>query len=190
MLGTIALGALVGSLVSWIWGAISWMALPWHHSTFRPFRDEEAVARALEENAPASGIYGIPAQPTYSQTATKGERAAVDRAAQERLKRGPLLFAVVLREGYPPIWRPMLGALLIGAATAAVFTAMLLQAPGLTFAGRVAFVGAGGLAGAMLCRLPDWNWHGFSTHYTAVAIADATIGWTLVGCALAWVVGA
>ena len=41
----------------------------------------------------------------------------------------------------------------------------------------------------MSCRLPDWNWHGFSARYTAVAIADAAIGWTLVGCALAGLKG-
>jgi hypothetical protein len=184
MLDTLLLGAAAGGAISWSWGAISWMLLPWHHATFLPFRDEDAVCRAIADNAGRSGVYGIPAQRALPAGASADERAAFERAVQQRLRDGPLLFAVVLRRGYPPVWRPMLGALAIAMLVSALLTALLLQTTGLSYGGRIAFVGTAGLAGALLCRLPDWNWHGFSTGYTAVAIADAAIGWTLVGCAL------
>src|SRR5262245_59402920 len=104
MLDTLALAALAGGAISWTWGAISWMVLPWHHSTFLRFRDEDAVCRAITDNTDRSGIYGVPAQAPPPANATREQREASDRAAQERLRHGPLLFAVVLRHGYPPVW--------------------------------------------------------------------------------------
>jgi hypothetical protein len=184
-LADLALAAAAGGATSWTWSAISWMALPWHHATFLPFRDEDAVCRAIAANADRSGVYGIPASRALPAGASPEERAAWDRAAQQRLRDGPLLLAVVSRGGYPPVWRPMLVALLVAVAVSAIFAALLAQTSLATFAGRTAFVGAAGLAGAMLCRLPDWNWHGFSASYTAVAVADAAIGWTLGGAAIA-----
>jgi hypothetical protein len=46
-------------------------------------------------------------------------------------------------------------------------------------------VAVAALAGAIICRMPDWNWHGYSSSYTAVQVIDTFIGWLLVGFALA-----
>jgi hypothetical protein len=56
------LGSLLGGLAFFAWSAVSWMALPWHRRVYRTFTDEDAVARVLVANAPASGIYGLPEQ--------------------------------------------------------------------------------------------------------------------------------
>lgn len=47
------------------------------------------------------------------------------------------------------------------------------------------FVAVIGLAAGLICRLPDWNWHGYSAAYTAVCMADHVVGSALVGLALA-----
>ena len=61
MIQSLLLAALAGGAVVFVWGAISWMALPWHHKSFQKFTDEEGVAKALMAAAPASGLYSLPA---------------------------------------------------------------------------------------------------------------------------------
>lgn len=188
MLQNLALGAIVGGIVVFAWGAFSWMVLPWHHATFLRFEDESAVARVVSENAPRSGVYGLPAPSALPPGASSEERTRAETEAWERMKSGPTLFAVVGREGFGSIGPRLVAALAIGVLASLLFTWLLLQTTGLGYFGRAAFIAVGGMAGAVICRLPDWNWHGFSGHYTAVSVADATIGWLLTGLAIAAVV--
>jgi hypothetical protein len=180
------LAAAVGGAAAWLWGAVSWMVLPWHHRSFRRFADEGALVRAIEAAAPQSGVYGYPAPPEAPRGSAREERDAAEARVQAQMRRGPLVLAVVQRAGFPPVWRPMLGALALSSFVSLLFAWMLLRSGAATWLDRALFVGVGGLAGAGLCRLPDWNWHGFSARYTAVLLADAAIGWFLVGLVLAW----
>jgi hypothetical protein len=180
------LAAAAGGAAAWIWGAISWMALPWHHATIRRFEDEELLARAVEQTAPRDGVYGYPAPPRTGPGMSPEQRAAADAQVLAQMRRGPLVLAVVQRAGFPPVWKPMAAALAGGAFVSLLFAWMLRQAQGLGPLEQATFVGVAGLAGAGLCRLPDWNWHRFSAAYTAVLVADAAVGWFLVGWVLAW----
>jgi hypothetical protein len=185
MLTTLLLGAAVGGAVAFVWGAVSWMVLPWHHRTFRRFRDEDAVARAIADNAPASGVYGLPSEPAFEKGVTPEQRKAAEAATWEKMKAGPLVLAVVQRRGFPTLAKPMLGALAINALASLLLTALLLHTAGLGYWERAAFVGLAAFAGAVICRLTDWNWHGYATDYTLVALVDVAVGWLLVGLALA-----
>ena len=60
-----ALGVLLSTVVFFVWSAISWMALPWQRGLFKQFQDEDAMAQLLDTQAPGSGIYGLPAEPSY-----------------------------------------------------------------------------------------------------------------------------
>src|SRR5262245_33513673 len=189
MLITLLLGAAVGGVVAFVWGAISWMVLPWHHRTFRRFRDEEAVLRAIADNAPVTGVYGLPSEPVAEIGMSAEQRQAAEAATWEKMKAGPLVLSVVQRRGFPSLAQPMLGALAINSLASLIFTGLLLQTTGLGYWQRALFVGMAVLAGAIVCRLTDWNLHGYSTSYTAVGVADGFIGWTLVGLALAGLTG-
>ena len=50
-------GTVLGGLTVFVWGTISWMALPWHHHTLKTFTNEAAVAQVVSQNAPSSGTY-------------------------------------------------------------------------------------------------------------------------------------
>lgn len=189
MIQTLVLGAVIGGAVAFIWGAISWMLLPWHHATFLRFRDEDAVSRLIAENAPVSGVYGLPAGPQCDRRTSREEKQAIETAVWEKMKSGPLILAVVQRAGFGSLPMYMTGAFLINVVASLLLTWLLLQTEGLSYFGRVGFVAVAALAGAVICRLPDWNWHSFSASYTAVLVADAVIGWTLVGFALAALTG-
>ena len=188
MVQNLIVGAIVGGIVAFTWGAISWMVLPWHHTTFLRFRDEDAVARAIAENAPRSGVYGFPGTPDIRSGMSAEERKAAETAAWEKMKAGPILFAVVQREGFGSLTFKMLSGFAIGVVASLILTWLLLNTTGLSYLGRATFVALAAFGGAVLCRLPDWNWHGFSTPYTAVLLADAAIGWFLTGLAIAAVV--
>ena len=63
------LGVILASVVFFIWSAISWMALPWQRGIFKAFQNEAKMAQVLAEQAPVSGIYGLPAEPKYPPSA-------------------------------------------------------------------------------------------------------------------------
>src|SRR5207247_8551108 len=60
MLKSLSLGGLIGGLVLFAWGVVSWMLLPWHLATLEKFKDEAKVAQALTANATKSGVYLLP----------------------------------------------------------------------------------------------------------------------------------
>lgn len=170
----LVLGTLVGGTVAWVWGAISWMALPWQRATFLAFRDQDAVARAIAENAPRSGMYGIPVE--------------TDADAESRLATGPLVLAAVRREGFGPAIVAMIGGWAVYALGSLLISGLLLHAAPLPYLGRALFVCVAALAGTLVCRLGDWNWHCFAAGYTLVRVADVAIGWFLVGLAISGIV--
>ena len=56
------MGGFVGGVVLFVWGAVSWMVLPWHNMTLNTFTDEDKVANVLIANAPVRGIYVYPGE--------------------------------------------------------------------------------------------------------------------------------
>jgi hypothetical protein len=179
------LGVTLASLAFFVWSAISWMALPWQRGVFREFRDEEAVARALDAHAPESGVYGLPGEPSYPDGATKEQRDAIDREVLARIQRGPIVFAVVGREGLPRLPRLLVQAFLGNLVVSVIFGWMLAQTSGLGYGERVAFLFLASVAAAVACRYPDWNWHRFPLDHTIVNAASLAVGWLLSGLVLA-----
>ena len=183
MLTSILLAAALGGLVVFVWGMISWMALPWHHAAYSPFTDEEAVVRALEANAPVTGVYGIPHGDCRGLTPE--EKKAKQDAMMERMKRGPLVFAVVVRRGAAGMGLYFVRGIVIGVVVSGVLAWLLSRAAVAGLLDRALFVAFAGLAGTAAVRLNEWNWHGFPTRYTVINIVDGFISWFLAGLAIA-----
>ena len=187
MLMTIIWGALVGGAIAWVWGAISWMALPWHHATFRAFSNEDELERVVRTSCPESGVYGLPAPPKSSPGMDKAARATADRAAQARMMSGPIVTAIVQRGGFGSVPLAMLRAFAIYAVAGSVMTWVAIKTDG-QYWDSVGVVTAMGLAAGLICRVTDWNWHGYSSAYTAVNVMDHTVGALLMGLGLAAIV--
>jgi hypothetical protein len=182
---TVVLGITLAGLVYFVWSAISWMALPWQRAQFKPFLNEDEVAETLDRAAPVSGIYGLPAEPKYPPGATKEQREAIDQGAHERLQRGPIVFAVVARTGYPSYPRMLVLAFLVNLVVFGGVAWMLAHTTGLNYVERVGFVALFAVIAGIACRIPDWNWHRFPLPYTLVAIANLVVGSLLAGLVLA-----
>ena len=180
----LVLGTLLGGIIVFAWGAVSWMVLPWHASTMRAFTSEQAVASAIRANAPLAGVYLLPNAHAQGKSSRETERAA-----HERMKHGPVMLAVIRPSGADPDAGSLyLKGLLVEMAGALMMSLILLSLPGLRYSHRVRIVTLVALAAGVLCRVSDWHWWGFSTNYTLTNIADTVIGWFLASLVIAKVV--
>lgn len=166
MLKTSLIGGIVGGIILFLWGAASWMLLPWHMSTLHSFKDETAVVQVIQTNAPESGIYLSPLQ----QTSTAP---------------GPMVFASVYTKGMPSSMVPSMVIEFIIQLIAAFLVTWMLTKTTLGYLGRLGFVLVFALAVGITTDLMYWNWFHFDTKYTLVLLADLLIGWFLAGLLLA-----
>jgi hypothetical protein len=174
--------ALVGGLVVFIWGMISWMVFPWHKHCLKKFNDESAVAAVIKKNAPQDGVYVLPNTCCYGESTSQSEMSK----GMKMMEEGPFMFASVKTQGVGKMSaKPFLISLLIQLVGAFIATWMFMRTKGLNFRRQVGFFTLFGLAVGILGELPSWNWWGFSAGYALVGIADAVIGWSLAGFCIA-----
>jgi len=185
MMKSLALGGLLGGLVLFVWGAISWMALPWHTMTFEKFKDESSVAQAISANAGNSGIYLLPNPHKQDSSLSEAQRKAAEEDGMKRMMEGPFMFASVSPRGSGSMGTMMGIGLATQILAALMATWLLLQTAGLTCWGRVGFLVTLGLTAGVITNLQHWNWWNFSTAYTAVCFGDLLIGWFLAGLVIA-----
>jgi len=93
--------------------------------------------------------------------------------------------AAVRRGGFGSFAKGMAIQVLSLLAAAFLLTWLVLQTSGLSYARRVVFLAAIGLAASVIVDLPNWNWWGFSGSFTAINLADNTLTWMLAGLVIA-----
>ncbi len=180
-------GALLGGLVLFAWGNVSWIVLPWHNMTLSTFTDEDEVARVLEANTSGRGIYLYPGA-HHKPGMTPEEQKAAQGAAREKMKAGPFIFVSIVDAGMTSMARPLILGLILQILGALALTMIVVRCRESGFWERVSIVVLVVLAAGILCFLPLWNWFGFATGYTLVSIFDLLISGFLAGLVIAKVV--
>lgn len=168
-------GALIGGLVAFAWGMISWMLLPWHMSTMNKFNNESMVGTMVKMNAPEPGIYVLP----YPESFDK--EAKIDTNM-------PFAFMSVVPQGvdcHKEMPQKMLISLLTQIITALLITLLLTRTSGLGYWCQTRFVALVGFTAGFATYIPDWNWWHFSTEYVVIGILDLLIAWFFAGMAIA-----
>ncbi len=163
----------LGGIILFIWGFLSWTVFPWQMKTLHGFKDEKAIAQVIQANAPVSGIYFMP---------------LLDKANKEKAQTqsGPMVFASVQLTGVSySMTLPMLIDLITLVITASLVAWMLSKTTGLSYLGRVGFVMLFALAAAAVTDVPYWNWLHFDSQYILICIANLLIGWFFAGLVLA-----
>jgi hypothetical protein len=173
------LGALIGGVILFVWGAVSHMLLPIATMGLHSFTNEETVKQAVIANAPRSGVYFLP----YMQQ--EGLTEEQQNAAFERAMQGPVLFVAVRLGRASSFGTLLIIQFLIDIFTALLLTALLLNARPMGYAQRVLFVVVVALVVGISALLPDWNWYNFGLAYTAGEFFGLLIGFALAGLVLA-----
>lgn len=166
-MGKLLKGGILGGLVLFIWGVISWTVLDWHTSTFENF-PSEVVATEFINQVPKSGMY---------------IQQSIDNQTQISVSNNsPLMFAAISKAGTQKSMLVHMGiALLMQIIAAMIVTGLVLIKPHIQFTGRLFQVLLFALAAAIVTYVPYMNWFNFSAHYTLVSIIDLLIGWLFAG---------
>ena len=175
---TLWLPVLVAAVVTFIAGAVIWMAMPWHKTDFAPTADEEGVRAALQGLAP--GQYSVP----YAVSQK-------DMASDEMLtkfRNGPVAFITVVPSGEPAMGGKLLlnfAYNLIVAIMAAYFVSRTLGT-GADYLATFRIAGTVGFIAYGLAYLQESIWFGRPWSTTVKALVDALIYGALIGGVFGW----
>lgn len=175
----LALGSILGAIVLFVWSAIAWMLIPWPGEPLRSFTSEDAVGQAIAANAPRSGNYFLPFMAKRTPGMTDQQFAAAQKAMEDRMARGPLVFAAVRLEPFGSMGKPFVIQFLTQFVVALLATILLMQTSGLSRVGRIGFVTAIGVIIFVGGHVDEWNWWSFSNAYMLMQFGAIVIGWLL-----------
>lgn len=177
-----AAGILIGAVVYFGWGMISWMVLPWHNTTLKKLPEEQLIMDTLKTVIAEPGFYVFP-----NCKGPDGQMMDKNVSA-EKFKKGPngaVIFSPGGREPMPPqaFIIEILANLLIAAISMVLLRLTRDRVTSIVpRALMIAFVGL--LVGAA-AHVPYWNWFQFPADFTRVAVLDSVIGFFLLGFAQA-----
>ena len=172
--GSLWLPVVVSAVAVFLVSSVLHMLLRYHRADYRRLTDEERVGEALSKAAPGPGLYALP----YCDP-----KEMKQPAVQERYRRGPVGFVVLLPNGLPVLGKHLalwFGLCLLVSFTAAYVARHALSpgADGLTvmrITGTVAFAGYG------LGYFQDSIWKGFPWANSFRGLLDALIYGVLTG---------
>ncbi len=185
MIKKLVLGGILGGIIVFAWGMVSWMVLPFHMQCISMFKDEKAVETTVMLNVDKAGQYMIPSCPTKHKTASPEAQNELKKQAMTQMEGGPVAYMVVNPKGLGPMWQMMLKGFLIQTAGAFLAVWLLLSANIKSYFGRYLFLIVFSVAVAILAYLPAWNWWGYPCKDTLIDMADVIIAYILAGLVIA-----
>lgn len=177
------LSALVGGIVLFLWGWLTWV-LPVHSNSIRTINNEEAVVSALKINIEEKGVYTFPGM-------KQSEDPAVVEEWKQKYEEGPVGMIIYDPEGKSPMNAGQIIIGLIISILSAYFTAWFLSrstAAASSYLARVAYCGMLGIFISVAVHLVNWNWMDYPIDYTVGWIIDAVIGWLIAGLVIASII--
>jgi hypothetical protein len=182
----IAVAALIGAIVVFVWQFIAHMVLPIGMMGFRLPQNEDAVLQAVSTGLTTPGIYMLP-----SLDPAKMKDEAVVKAWSDKANKNPFVFAVVSAPatGDPMSMGPQLTTQFITNLIAALLASFVLAATTWTFGLRVFGSLAFGLFGWLANVVPQMTWYRFPSDFIVGGLLEQGIGWLLAGIGIAWWLG-
>ncbi len=170
---TLWLPILVGTVVTFIAGAVIWMAMPWHKTDFAQTSSEEEVRAALKDLAP--GQYVVP----FAKD--RADMASPEMTAKYR--EGPVGFLTIVPSGEQPMGGKLLLNFvynLIVAIIAAYVVSRTLSA-GADYLAIFRVAGTVGFLAYGMAYFQESIWFGRPWSTTVKALVDALIYGVLLG---------
>lgn len=179
----IFLGALAGGVVYFVWGAFSWMVLPWHNATLKDLPGEDTILPVLRQNIGETGVYCFPGM----QDACRDAAAMKDFESRHRA--GPVGWIVYQARGLEPMPTSTLVKGFILDLFAALLAALVLAATKVGgYTTRALLVTALGLFAGLVSHVSQWTWMSLPAGFALNMVADLVVGWLLAGLAMAAIV--
>lgn len=161
-------GAVAGGLIAFAWGAVSWMALPFHERAIKAFDDAGPIVAAVEAAAPASGVYILHNDPA-------GQSAPTD----------PFLFLSYHKKGWGGMGPSMALGLLMQMIGGFFWTWILGKIPGLTMKDAALYGCFFGICVGALGAMPNWVWWKFPLGFSLLYVLDAVVAWAAASVVIA-----
>lgn len=186
----ILVSSAVGSLVVFLWGAISWAALElWGDAAVKLADDAEArMIEGLDAVLDRTGVYFAPSAPEHAADAPAEVRQQAMEAWAASHREGPVAMVIFQQEGFEPMAPSIMATGLAIDFVAALLVAVVMVAVGGGYGRRF----AAGLGMAVFAALTGhgryWNWFQFPDAWSTAMAADQIIGWTLATAFMAAIV--
>ena len=88
---SLILGTLLGGLTALVWSNISWELIGWHEKSLLTFQQDPEVAAVISSHTMKDGTYLMP--------------FGTSKQTQDRMQKGPIVFASVRRGGLGSVGR-------------------------------------------------------------------------------------
>jgi hypothetical protein len=176
------IGAVVGGLVMFMWGAFSHMVLGVQTTAIKQVPNEDSVMAAMKANMDEPGFYFIPGADMV-KTPTPEEWAAYEAKHKE----GPTATIIYQPTGSDIMTPKQLGTELGSNIAAAFVVGLILAFAAVGFARGVIISTLIGLTGWLSINASYWNWYRFPTDFVTAELIDQVAGWFLSGLVLAFI---
>ena len=177
------IAGLVGGIAMFIWTSIAHIALPLGQTGFSQIPGEATVLASMHQAiGNGSGLYFFP------WTDMKRSDAMAEETAKLKVNpSGLLIYRPPGGEGMTTTTLTVEFAKEVAVSLIAAF--LLARAALFSYAARVGFVSAIGLAATLTTNVSYWNWYGFPASYTLAAMVTDLVGYFAAGLVIAAILG-
>jgi hypothetical protein len=186
----IVAAAVVGGLIVFIWGAVSWMALPFHTMSLQTLPGERQEVDALLSRIHEHGVYHYPGFPHHEDG-----REPTDEEWEEtwqRYRSGPVVSMMVVQpDGIDPFatskFIVTLAINMVGAGVLAVLIAGVRRS-GASWGAAMGYVVGFAIFAVCAGVLPSWLWWSYPWLFGLLEVTDILIAWLLAGAVICAIV--
>ncbi len=185
----VLIGTVVGALVVFIWGFLSWAVLGLWDGRIRGHPGGDAAMALLTQGLTEDGAYYLPAMSSREAMESMAPEAAEAdmQAWSERHQKGPLVTLLVRTSGVDPMAPgTFVGGVVIDLLGACMMSAfMMLAAPSAGWCQRFAIGLSMAVFAAATSHGSNWNWFHLPDDWSFPLAMDLLAGWTLCAAVLA-----
>jgi len=166
----------LGTLIIFIWNAISWTLLPFHSNSLNNIPNSAFDSKTFQEKLPSDGVYHYPGLPD-------GNEIKDYKEIENRLEEGPRITLMVVKKGSSQLFNPKTFGVNFIFYLLTVIAAFLIVSfiENKSFK-RVFFITLLiGLIVALVSDLPQMNWYMFPFEYTLTNVFDHLVAFSLLG---------
>lgn len=159
-----------GTLILFIWNAISWMALPFHGNSLKNIPESAIDTEVLKEKMSEDGVYhfpGLPKEGGYQHL----------NSIQEQLEKGPRITLMVYKQGPTELFKPktFIINLFFNFVSVALLLIIVERLKNKSFKKILSTLLLIALLIGFMSDFPQMNWYMFPFTYSIIEVLDHLI---------------